>query len=172
MLLLPPILTTDSAKEMAEGICVLRERLGREVLPENPPGVIYIGELDLLDYFARVIDRADTGMLLDCAHLAMYQQLMGRKPTQGLADFPLDRIIEMHVAGGAQRNTDGFQWIEDDHGLKVLPETWEIFEYVAQRASNLRAVVMECERNPLNECLAMMSRAASILGSHRMGTTL
>ncbi len=150
MLLLPPILTDDAASELAEGIVRLREATGFEVLPENPPGSVYLGDLHLLDFFARVCERADTGMLLDCAHLAIYQRASGHGPTTGLDGFPLDRVVEVHVAGGEPREVDGYAYVEDSHTLAVLPDTWEIVADVAPRATELRAVVLECERNPFD----------------------
>jgi len=153
MLLLPPILTDEAATELAEGIVALREATGREVLPENPPGHVFLGDLHLLDFFARVCDRADTGLLLDCAHLAIYQQAAGHPPQTGLDGFPLERVVEMHVAGSSLAEHDGFSWLEDDHGLDVLPETWALVRRVAAGASELRAVVLECERNSLEDCL-------------------
>ena len=153
MLLLPPVLTDDAASEMAEGIVRLREESGREVLPENPPGQVFLGDLHLLDFFARVCDRADTGLLLDCAHLAIYQLAAGHDLQTGLDGFPLKRVVEMHVAGGTPKEKDGFVWVEDDHGPDVLPQTWDLVARVAQGAEQLRAVVLECERNPLDVCL-------------------
>ena len=164
MLLLPPILTGEAADAMAEGIVRLREEVGLEVLPENPPGAAYLGDLHLLDFFARVLDRADTGMLLDCAHLAIFQRLRGLPPTEGLDAFPLDRVIEIHVAGGSERRHDAFAWVEDDHSPEVLADTWTIVEHVVARAPNLRAVVYECERNPLEACLPGFGRLAALLG--------
>lgn len=163
MLLLPPILTDAAATEMAAGIVSLRAAVGLEVFPENPPGSVFIGDLSLLDFFRRVLERADTGMLLDCAHLAMYQRQMGRAPTEGLDDFPLDRVVEVHVAGGSVHRSGDFSWVEDDHSTAVLPETWAIFRHVAERAENLKAVVIECERNPLPACLPMMTQTAAVL---------
>jgi uncharacterized protein (UPF0276 family) len=162
MLLLPPVLTAASADATADGIAALRAATGREVLPENPPGQVFVGDLDLLDYFARVCERADSGMLLDCAHLAIYQRAMGRAPTDGLDGFPLDRVVECHVAGGSVRTVDGYPYIDDDHAPAVLPETWAIFAHVAARAPNLKAVVFECERNPLAACVAGFRRIAEI----------
>lgn len=163
MLLLPPILCAESADRIAEGIRTLRAATGLEVLPENPPGHFFLGDLDLLTFFARVCERGDTGMLLDCAHLAMYQRQRGVAPTEGLARFPLERVVELHVAGGTSREVDGFDFVEDDHGTEVLPETWEILAHVAPRAPNLKAVIVECERNPLARCLPLFARTAEAL---------
>src|SRR5215470_311388 len=83
-LLAPPILCVDSALAMAENVRRMRECLSLEVLPENPPAHVYLGELHLLDYFARVADGADSGLLLDVAHLAIYQRVTGHRPLDGL----------------------------------------------------------------------------------------
>ncbi|HVV82873.1 MAG TPA: DUF692 family protein [Kofleriaceae bacterium] len=160
MLLLPPVLTRGFADATAAGIVRLREATGREVLPENPPGQVWLGDLGLLDYFARVCERADTGMLLDCAHLAIYQRAMRRAPLDGLDGFPLDRVVELHVAGGSERDVGGYRFVDDDHVPRVLPETWTIFDHVAARAPNLKAVVFECERNPLAAAKAGFARIA------------
>ena len=164
MLLLPPVLSRECADSTADGITALREACDLEVLPENPPGHVYVGDLHLLEFFARVIDRGDTGMLLDCAHLAIYQRTMGHDALAGLDGFPLDRVIEMHVAGTATGTTpDGYAFCEDSHVPAVLDETWRIFEHVTKRAPNLKAVVFECERNPLGACLPGFERIAGLL---------
>ena len=163
MLLLPPILSAESARAQAEGVVRLRERLGYEVFPENPPGPLYLGDLHILEFYAQVMQHADTGMLLDCAHLAIYQQLMGHAPLTGLDGFPLDRVVELHVAGSAPRDHDGFQYWDDDHTPEVLDDTWTIFDWIVSRAPQIKAVVFECERNPL---------ASVISGFQRIRTTL
>jgi uncharacterized protein (UPF0276 family) len=117
------------------------------LLPENPPGAFYIGELHILDYFARVSDRSGCGLLLDCAHLAMFQRLRGLPPTAALDGFPLDRVVEIHVAGGAPVDVEGLPLVDDAHGPEPLPDTWQIVEAVLPRATSLRAIVYECEKN-------------------------
>ena len=163
MLLLPPVLCDRSASVVAEGVARLRAATGYEVFPENPPGAVFLGDLHLLDYFARVCERADTGMLLDCAHLAIYQQIHRHAPFTALDGFPLERIVEMHVAGGTRKQASGWEYIEDDHTPRVLDETWGIFEHLVPRCPNLRAVVFECERNALPTTLAGFARIASTL---------
>lgn len=170
MLLLPPLLMAEQVGPMADGVRRLRAETGLEVLPENPPGAAFVGDLHLLDFFARLADAADTGLLLDCAHLALYQRLMGHDPLTGLDGFPLDRVVELHVAGGTESERDGFAWVEDDHGTEVLDDTWAITAHVAARAPNLRAVVVECERNPLPAVLPLFAEVRRRLaGSAALG---
>jgi hypothetical protein len=156
--LLPPILCADSAKEMAENVCAMREAIGFEVLPENPPAHLYLGDLHLLDYFARVADFADSGLLLDVAHLAIYQRATGRAPTDGLDGFPLERVVEIHVAGGTEFEHAGRIFVDDDHSPAPLADTWSILEAVLPRAVNRRALVFECERNRVDEVVPVFER--------------
>jgi uncharacterized protein (UPF0276 family) len=157
-LLLPPILCRESASETAASIAQIEAETGLCCLPENPPAVIYLGELHILEYFAQVTERADCGLLLDCAHLAIFQQTRNLPPLTGLADFPLDRVVELHVAGGTYQQVEGYAYIEDDHSPAPLAATWEILEYILPRAPNLKALVYECERNAPEECLAVFAR--------------
>ena len=158
MLLLPPILIREQAASLGRGITKLRETINLEVLPENPPGTAFVGDMHMLSFFAHLCEDGDTGMLLDVAHLALYQHVTGHDALDGFADFPYERIVELHVAGGKHRDTQGFSWIEDSHDVDVLPETWQIFEHVVARAPNLKAVVFECERNPLDMVLPGFAR--------------
>jgi uncharacterized protein (UPF0276 family) len=169
MLLLPPVLEPEAVAGMAEGIVALREATGHEVLPENPPGAAFVGRLHLLEFFARVAEAADTGLLLDCAHLAMFQRARGLEPLAGFDAFDWDRVIELHVAGGRVHELDGLAWVEDDHGVEVLPDTWRIAEAVIARARNLRAIVVECERNSIAEVLPLFRRTQALLPAHLVG---
>jgi uncharacterized protein (UPF0276 family) len=124
----------------------------------------------MLDFFAMVLDRADTGMLLDCAHLAMYQRCMGYAPLTALDGFPLERIVEIHVAGSSQKEHDGFVYWDDDHTPEVLQDTWDIFDWVASTAPHVKAVVLECERNALEDVVPGFERLAATLASTALAT--
>jgi uncharacterized protein (UPF0276 family) len=159
--LMPPILCPESADEMARGVLALREGTGFEVLPENPPAHVYLGDLHLLDYYARVAGRADCGLLLDAAHLAVYQLVTGHAPLDGLDGYPVDRVVEIHVAGGTTFESGGRTFVDDDHGLSILPGTRQILEAVIPRATNLKAVVLECERNRVEEVVPIFEMLKS-----------
>jgi uncharacterized protein (UPF0276 family) len=163
--LMPPILCAESARELAANVRRLREATGFEVLPENPPAHLYLGDLHLLDYFARVADDADCGLLLDVAHLAIYQRATGRGPLDGLDGFPLDRVLELHVAGASEFVHAGRVFVDDDHTPEPLPETWRILEHVLPRAPRLRALVYECERNPRAAVEPVFARLAALLAA-------
>ena len=152
-ILLPPILTRDSAFELADSVSRVESQTGLAVLPENPPSHFFVGDLHILDYFAAVSARAGCGLLLDCAHLAIFQRLRNHSPLTALDGFPLDRVVEVHVAGGTPIDVDGLPLIDDDHAPTPLPDTLAIFDYLLSRAKNLKAIVYECEKNPVADVL-------------------
>lgn len=163
--LMPPVLELDSARAMADAVRALREQSGFEVLPENPPAHLYLGRMHLCDYYAEVAERSDCGLLFDLAHLAVHQIVRGFELLDGLDGFPCERIVELHLAGGRRFELEGRSFVEDDHGVELLPETWRLFEAVLERATNLKAVVLECERNRAAQVLPLFERVAALLGS-------
>lgn len=166
--LMPPVLEEASAREMARAVRELREATGFEVLPENPPAHVFAGRMHLADYFALVAEEADCGLLLDVAHLAIYQHARGADALDGLERFPLERVVEMHVAGGSFfRTPSGREFIDDDHGTDVLPATWRILEAALPRATSLRAVVLECERNAIADVVPLYERLHAALPEAR-----
>jgi uncharacterized protein (UPF0276 family) len=60
---------------------------------------------------------------------------------------------------------DGFPYVEDDHTTAVLPDTWEIVSHVVARAPNLKAVVLECERNTNAAVAPLFTELERILGA-------
>lgn len=91
--------------------------------------------------------------------------MAGEAALTGLDAFPLDRVLEVHVAGGLEFSHGGRRFVDDDHGPDVLPDTWQILEHVIPRARNLRAVVFECERNPESRMLGGFERIRDVVAS-------
>jgi len=167
-LLLPPILTRDSALRTAENIARLQDWTGLPVMPENPPSLYFLGDLHILDYFALVTEEAGCCFLLDAAHLAIYQKARGLPPEAGLDAFPLDRIVELHIAGGGEAVTaDGYRYIEDDHRAEIHPDTWAIVDHVVPRASRLKALIYECEHNVAEDTVETFVRLNALFPPRR-----
>lgn len=158
-LLLPPILTEDSARATARSVRRLSEHTGLPVLPENPPSLYWLGDLHVLDYFGRVGELADCPLLLDLAHLVIFQRAHGLDPLEGLDRYPLDRVVEIHVAGGGEKTTpDGYTYVDDDHRAVPHEDTWRILDAILPRMPNLRALCYECEHNGEEEVVPIFER--------------
>ena len=81
----------------------------------------------------------------------------------GLNDLPLDRVMEVHVAGGTIFEKDGKMYYEDAHDLPILPETMQILRAVLARCENLRAVCFECEGALTQSVLPMLKKLRQLI---------
>ncbi len=107
---------------------------------------------------ARVAVGGEWGLGLAVANLAIPRRATGRDPLDALDGFPLERVVEIHVAGGTEFEHGGRTFVDDDHGPAPLADTWRILEAVVPRAVNLRALVFECERNPVDAVVPVFER--------------
>ncbi len=165
-LLLPPILTRDSAEITARGVRHIREQIGKWVLPEHPPSLYFLGDLHILDYFRLVSELSEGPILLDLAHLAIFQRAIGASPTSALERVPFDSVVEIHVAGGGEVTTeDGFSYLEDDHRSVVHDDVWALAEAIIPRCPNLKAIVFECEHNPPDRVVSGFERLHRLFGA-------
>ena len=139
--LLPPVPTPESAYAAIGHIGRYQDRLDRPFLVETPTSYVRAVPGDLTDgeYVATIAEGADCGILLDL-HNIWANELNGR---QSVADFldaiPLERVREVHVAGG---DSLGDVYL-DSHVGPVAPEVLDLARRVLPRLPNVRAVLFE-----------------------------
>jgi uncharacterized protein (UPF0276 family) len=93
-------------------------------------------------FIRRVLEEADIGMLLDLCNLYINSINHGYDPYHFLTSIPLDRVIQVHIAGGHQHHT---KWI-DSHSYSVHPEVFRLLEYVVSSAP-VKGIVLERDDN-------------------------
>jgi uncharacterized protein (UPF0276 family) len=104
---------------------------------------------------ALVSDKAEVPIVLDLGHLYSFQLCRQLEPLDGISRFPLDRVIELHVAGSELVNRDGIPLYEDVHGAGQIPQVvLDMLAEVAPRCENLRAVTIEVEDASNDHALA------------------
>jgi uncharacterized protein (UPF0276 family) len=139
--LLPPV---QSAQGVAVAVRNIRSRQSAlDVKLAFETAVSYLpplrGEIPDGVFAATVAETADCGILLDL-HNVWCNQCNGR---QSVAEFcaalPLDRVWELHVAGGEAQA--GF-WL-DGHSGRIPREVFDIAEELVPRLPNLGAIVFE-----------------------------
>lgn len=130
----------------------LQQRLGKPLLHEN--AFIYAlfpgSNLSEPEFLTRVVERAETHLLLDLHNIhANDVNFDGFDCWSFVKNIPLDRVVEVHVAGG--------QWIEDWyhdlHNSEVPERVWELLQYVLESSSSVRGVTLEVQgpvHNPLS----------------------
>ena len=139
--LLPPVQTPEAVAAAVSHIGYYQELYGRPFLVETPTNYLrpVPGDLDDGAYVAAIAEQADCGVLLDL-HNIWTNQRNGRQPvTDYLAQLPLDRVWEVHLAGGFE--TGGYYL--DAHVGAIDPELLELAARVLPTLPNVRAVIYE-----------------------------
>ena len=139
--LLPPPQTPAAVRVAAHNIDAFHRALGRPVAFET--GVNYLqardGEMADGDFFAAVAETADSGIVLDLHNLWCNERNGRQSVHDTLARMPLDRVWELHLAGGMQQS--GY-WL-DAHSGAVPLEVMEIAARLMPELVNLGALIFE-----------------------------
>jgi uncharacterized protein (UPF0276 family) len=139
-----PLPFSDEAADLiaprAEALC---RRYGVPFLLENLtyylPGLPSEGGRDEVAFLNDLTDRSGCGLLLDLYNFHCNAVNFGFDPRQALSRLRFDRVVEVHLAGGASH--DGF--LLDVHSDVVPEPVWDLFEWVAPRLPHLAGVVYE-----------------------------
>ena len=139
--LLPPLESPETVVVAAAKIRALSDSLGLPVAFET--GVNYLQpqpyEMHDGDFFAAVTRAADCGVLVDL-HNLWANDVNGRAPARDvLARLPLDRVWELHFAGGMPL---GGHWL-DAHSGAIPEPVLELAAEFIPRMPNLGALVFE-----------------------------
>lgn len=138
---LPPRQTVSGLAVYQQAITRLQNALGVPLAIET--GVNYLkprsDEIPDGEFVAELVESAGCGILLDL-HNIYCNQLNGRQSIEKfLSQIPLDRVWEMHVAGGFELN--GF-WLDAHSG--AIPEALlKICRDIVPNLPNLKAVIFE-----------------------------
>ena len=138
---LPPCLSPAGVDAAVAAVKVLRAGLTVPFSVETPVSYLRPRPGDMADgaFVAEVASRADCGILLDL-HNIWANQRNGRQDTRSfVAQLPLERVWEVHLAGGLDRR--GY-WL-DAHSGGLDPALLALAEEVLPQLPALRAVVYE-----------------------------
>lgn len=141
---LSPPLSNDALSECVAHAVHVRDAMPVPVLLENPVVMTARGELHVLEFMAKLSSATGCGLLLDVGHLFSHQLARGLALTEGLHDFPWERVVQLHVAGGVVKD----RLYIDDHTRPMRDEVWALFEDVRARCKNLCAITYEGDGHP------------------------
>ena len=139
--LLPPVQTPTAVKAAIRHITDYRRIDGRPFLVETPTNYLQPVDGDLGDgeYVAAIAEGADCGILLDL-HNVWTNERNGRQSVDHfIAALPLERVWEVHLAGGFE--TNGYYL--DAHVGPIDPELLALAARIVPRLPRLRAIVYE-----------------------------
>lgn len=137
----PVLLTDESKKYCIDALIKIRETVDVPFLLENPPISFIVGEQDFLKWFSDCLNLSDSYCLLDIGHLLSLEAIVGDSIINRLRDFPLDRVVEVHLAQGIVDYES--KYYADLHGEPYSERLYEILLYILGNCPNLKAVTLE-----------------------------
>jgi len=163
---LPIVLSEEAAAVAARNLAELDQALPGRIVAENPPYQLPVGPLHVLELMSRVHEAADIPLVLDLGHLYSFQLCRGLEPLTGLDDFPLEAIVELHVAGAVIDERRAAPIYQDAHGAAEIPPVlYEMLAEVAPRCPELRVVTIEVEDADLERVTRQLEDTRAALGS-------
>jgi uncharacterized protein (UPF0276 family) len=118
--------------------------LGRRLLLENPATYLRfkqstIPEIEFLEAIARA---TGCGLLLDVNNVFVSARNHATDANTYLANFPLDLVGEIHLAGHFETKDDqGSPLCIDAHGSPVIEDVFALFDHVVSRAGPLPTLI-------------------------------
>jgi uncharacterized protein len=140
----PPVYTTDLLADYVANARALREALGVPLVLEPIPTYLTlpVPQLGEIEFVHRFYAESGCGMLLDVSHAWLSAHYAGTSAREFVAALPLERVVELHVAG-----------IEPDAELGGAVPDREILDLAlvaAARAPGLRAVTFDAFSSALS----------------------
>ena len=142
--LLPLPLTRQAIDHVSEKARKVQQFCNRPFLLENISYYMDVpgSEMQEASFFAEVVQKADCGILLDVNNVYVNSINLNFDPYAYLAALPLERVVQIHVAGHSHTETH----LIDTHGAPIIEPVFELLQHVLERC-DARAVMLERDQN-------------------------
>jgi hypothetical protein len=159
----------DVLEMIASRVQRFQERVGVPFLLENSVYFVTFRDQDMSEpqFVNELMARTGCGMLLDVHNLYANARNHGFTAKDFVDELDLTGVVEVHVAGGSE-----FAGMYTDSHSGPCPEpVWQLLDYVAGRAPNLRAVTFEFHDSYYGRLgaagvRAQLERARDIVAAH------
>jgi uncharacterized protein len=142
--LLPLPYTEETLRVVVEHIDETQSALQRRMLLENPS--TYVAFTDSVmpetEFLAEIARRSGCGLLLDVNNVQVQAVNHGFDTVRYIADFPLQYVGEIHLAGYFDSHDDsGLPLLIDAHDSPVRSEVYDLYRLVIGRAGRLPTLI-------------------------------
>jgi uncharacterized protein (UPF0276 family) len=159
--LLPLKFEPATISRVSDHLRSAQDALGVPLALENPTYYCHPGrrEMPEVEFIARTLEASGAGLLLDVNNVYVNSRNHGFDPVDFLAQLPLERVVQLHLAG---HSTSKWGILIDTHGSPVLPEVEELLGFVIDRTGP-RPVLLERD-NDVPPLADLMSEVARLRG--------
>lgn len=169
--LLPLPYTKATLDRVCHHIDQLQNVIGRQMMLENPSSYLAFDQSTWSepDFLREVATRTGCGLLLDVNNVFVSATNLDYDPHAYIADYPLDKVGEIHL-GGHNEDTDdyGKPLLIDSHGTAVVDPVWALLDHTLVRCGP-RPILIEWDNDvpdwPLLHAEAQRAAAALDLAS-------
>lgn len=131
--LLPLPYTAATLARVAAHIDQVQEAIGRQLLLENPSTYLIFRESTMSEtsFITELVRRTGCRLLLDINNVFVSATNHGFAARDYLADFPLEHVSEIHLAGHTRQADDEDEpLLIDSHDRPVADAVWTLFDLV------------------------------------------
>lgn len=164
--LLPMPYTFEAAKVTARKIREARDFLEVPIAVENVSSYaeFHVSQMTEWEFLNEVVERADSGILLDVNNIYVSSRNHSFDPYQYLNSVPAERVAQIHIAGHSK-----FQkYILDTHDHPVIDPVWKLYEHAIRRFGPAATLLEWDDRIPsFEEVHAEALKAAKYLPAPR-----
>lgn len=141
--LLPLPYTTQSLKNFATNVKKTQDFLGRQILIENPSTYINFKSNTIAewDFYAQLPHLTDCALLFDVNNIIVNAHNHNFNPDLYLKAINPNDVKEIHLAGATINTHNGKQIMIDDHGSKVKPAVWDLYDKTLKTIGNKPTLV-------------------------------
>jgi uncharacterized protein len=142
--LLPLPYTAATVSRVADHIDQVQEAVLRQLLLENPSTYLIFPESTMSEtsFIAELVRRTGCGLLLDVSNVFVSATNHGFAALDYLADFPLDHVGEIHLAGHTrQADDEGELLLIDSHDCPVADAVWKLFDVVIRQCGPIPTLI-------------------------------
>ncbi|CAM3944125.1 UPF0276 protein Bphyt_5128 [Bordetella tumbae] len=169
--LLPLPYNQDTLARVCSHIDQVQDAIERPLLLENPATYVAFASSTMseIDFIKMMVQRTGCGVLLDINNVFVSAANHGFSASAYLAEFPLEQVGEIHLAGhSAQVDDEGDALLIDGHDRAVADVVWDLYDSVIARGGS-KPTLIEWDSDlpdwPILRDQAF--RARQIMAAHR-----
>ncbi len=162
--LIPLPYNKTTVKHLINRIKRIQDIFQLPFLIENPSYYMIVdNEMNEADFISEIAEKSDCGLLLDINNVYVNSQNHKYDPIKFLDNLPLERTIQVHIAGHLNKG----KLIIDTHGEAIINEVYSLLKELLKRCTP-KAILLERDFNfpTFSELLNEISKIQKIIKSY------